>query len=134
MSCSLFLAKFMSHLSQNYKIMCHNEGYNPTEFNAPIYNNALTSCLFYYSQEDSQNHGRLRELQKMLFRFDDRIIPMTREEEVQFYLNDVKIFKEIKKFTLLAVGQTFVCIIPLNQYEFSFKKLFICNVSGNIAY
>jgi hypothetical protein len=52
--------------------------------------------LFTYSKEDSDQHGRLREIQKLLFRFDDRVMPMTKEEEMQFYLSDVRAFKKDK--------------------------------------
>lgn len=96
MSCALFLAKFMSHLASNYFNMCKTEGHDPKEFIPHIYNNSLTNCLYYYSKEDAEQHGRLREIQKMLFRFDDRVMPMTREEEMQFYLNDVKAYKQAK--------------------------------------
>ena len=76
-----------------------------------IYNNALTNCLFTYSKEDANQHGRLREIQKMLFRFDERIIPLTKEEEMQFYLNDVKVFQK----NTGAGG-----VIPEGQEEVSF--------------
>lgn len=90
----------MSHLSSSYFTMCKNQGHDHQEFIPHIYNNALTNCLYFYSKEDAEQHGRLREIQKMLFRFDDRVMPMTREEEMQFYLSDVKAFKKANDSSL----------------------------------
>jgi hypothetical protein len=112
----------MCHLSRSYKLLCVNEGYDPADFNPPVYNNALTNCLFYYAKEDSENHARLRELQRLLFKFDDRIIPMTREEEVQFYLNDAKVFKEGKKKK--RIDQDFDEFQKDNMYFAEWSSLF----------
>lgn len=50
----------------------------------------------------------------MLFRFDERIIPMTKEEEMQFYLNDVKVFQKDKKG-----------VIPEDQKEVKYELNFL---------
>jgi len=97
LGCALFLAKFMTTLGHIYRKKCKQEGYKDWEFVPHIYNNCLVNCLFTYAKEDAEEHGRLREIQSILFAVDERIMPMTKEEEMQFYLNDIKVFNKHKK-------------------------------------
>jgi len=49
----------------------------------------LTGCLFQKCKKDLQTKEKLRQIERQLFDFDERSMPMTKEEEIQLYLNCV---------------------------------------------
>lgn len=61
--------------------------YRAEEFIPYIYSNALTGCLFQKCRKDVQTKEKLRHIERQLFDFDERMMPMTKEEEIQLYLN-----------------------------------------------
>ena len=83
MGCSLFLARFLANLAYIYDDMAKAENYKDDEFIPHVYKDALLKCLRAYSKEDSEEHGRLKELQRMLCDIDDRIGDFGSEDEEQ---------------------------------------------------
>jgi len=80
-----------------------------------LYNSALTTSLFTYSFEDSQSFGRLSEIKDLLQKFDSRIVPLDEEEQMQFFLHDIKMYKTLhtlrpdKQEVILSFRQQYLC-------------------------
>ena len=55
--------------------------------------------MLFRSKEDSEHHGRLVEIQNLLLKFDDRVLPLGKEIELLFYLNELKVLKKYKDNT-----------------------------------
>lgn len=95
MSCALFLAKFMSHLSFKYEENMKTAEKNPKEFDENIYQTTLIEMLDIYSEEDADNHGRLVELKKLCLDVNNaEQIEITEEDEKKFMLNDYRVYKQ----------------------------------------
>ena len=94
MGCGLFLARFMANLAFLYKDMCTTQNFGETDFVPHVYHEALLQCLKAFSREDADQHGRLKELQKMLCEIDDRVAAMDSEDEDQWDLHAAEEYKK----------------------------------------
>jgi hypothetical protein len=77
--------------------MAKAENFSDDEFIPHVYKDALLKCLRAYSKEDSEEHGRLKELQRMLCDIDDRVGDFGSEDEDQWELNVVEQFRNKMK-------------------------------------
>lgn len=95
MSCALFLAKFMAHLSAKYQQIIEEEEKNLDEFDAEVYQKCIIEMLTIYAEEDADNHGRLIELKKLCLDVNNaENIELEEEDEKKFTLNDLRVYKE----------------------------------------
>lgn len=66
--------------------MIYHLSYRSDEFIPYIYSNAVTGCLYSKCKKDSQTIEKLRQIERQLFDFDERVMPLTKEEEMNQYL------------------------------------------------
>ena len=86
----------MANLAFIYKDLCISKNFPEHDFNPQYYHDALINCLRAYSKEDSNEHGRLKELQKMLCEIDDRVPDLEVSDQEHFQQNVVISYE--KKF------------------------------------
>lgn len=97
MGCALFLVRFQANLAYVYKDMCETKNFKDDDFVPDIYREALLTCLKAYSREDSNEHGRLKELQKLLVGIDDRVKAFDVDENESWEQNNYDQYKKTYK-------------------------------------
>lgn len=87
----------MTALSAEYEQKCRSDYKDWRVYNKEVFQQSLEAKLIQFSGEDSEQHGRLKEVREMLLNFDTSSpIVLSKRVSNNFIRNDIRIYQDSK--------------------------------------